>query len=60
MTGTGSANLPAKDLNELSMPLFDATQIEKIKQIRQQVLDTHHKIKELKQNITEINNNWLA
>lgn len=60
VTGTGSANLPAKDLNELSMPLFDATQIEKIKQIRQQVLDTHHKIKELKQNITEINNNWLA
>jgi type I restriction enzyme M protein len=58
-TGTSALMISAKDLNALQVPLFNAEKLSQIKEVRQQVVDTHNQIEALNQQITSLNNSWL-
>lgn len=59
ITGTSALMIAAKDLNTLQVPLFSAEKLSQIKEVRQQVVDTHNQIEALNQQITSLNNSWL-
>lgn len=58
-TGTSALMIAAKDLNTLQVPLFNAEKLSQIKEVRQQVVDTHNRIDALRNEITILNNSWL-
>jgi type I restriction enzyme M protein len=59
ITGTSALMISAKDLNTLQIPLFNTEKLNEIKEVRQQVVDTHKQIEALNNKITSLNNSWL-
>ena len=58
-TGTSALMLSAKDLNTLKVPLYSVEKLNKIKEIRQSVINTFQQIEDLKSDIKRLNESWL-